>query len=152
MHLTRESEYALRGLAFLASCPPGSIVSLGDIAEAQALPPTFLAKIFQKLTRHGLVSAQRGRGRGYLLTEPAASITLRQIFEAVEGPRLHQQCLVWSGDCRDERPCPLHHRLKDLVPKLEWILDHITLDEYVTELGDLARHAPGVSWIAASRC
>ncbi len=152
MHLTKESEYALRGLAFLASCPPDTSVPLSDIAKAQNLPSTFLAKIFQKLARHGLVSARRGRGRGYALADLPGSVTLRQIFEAVEGPQLHQQCLVWAGDCRDERPCPLHHHLKDLVPQLEWILDHITLDEYVAELGDLARHAPAPAEIAVSRC
>ena len=142
MHLTKESEYALRGLAFLASRPLGAPVPLSDIAEVQNLPSAFLAKIFQKLARHGIVFAQRGRGRGYALAELPGSITLRQIFEAVEGPQLHQQCLVWAGDCRDERPCPLHDHLKHLVPQLEWILDHITLDEYVTELSDLVRHAP----------
>ncbi len=142
MHLTRESEYALRGLAFLASCPPGTVVSLGDIAEAQYLPTAFLAKIFQKLARHGLVTAQRGRGRGYFLSDPADSITLRQILEAIEGPRLDHQCLLWPGNCRDEQPCPLHHRLHKFLPELQWILDHITLEEYVRELGELAQHAP----------
>ncbi len=142
MHLTRESEYALRGLAFLASCPPGAVVSLRDIAAGQDLPTTFLAKIFQKLTRHGFVTAQRGRGRGYFLSVPAHSITLRQILEAIEGPRLHHQCLLWPGDCRDEQPCPLHHRLRKFVPELQWILDHITLEEYVRELDELAQHAP----------
>ena len=142
MHLTRESEYALRGMAYLASFPPGVVAALSEIAEAQALPGRFLAKIFQKLTRHGLVSAQRGRGRGYQLANSAESITLRQILEAVEGPRLHQLCMLWQRDCRDEDPCPLHHRLKDMVRELEWILDHITLAQYVAELGELARHAP----------
>ena len=142
MQLTKESEYALRGLAFLATCPPGAVVALPDIAEAQALPSTFLAKIFQKLNRHGLIVAQRGRGHGYRLARSPASITLRQILEIVEGPRLQQRCLLWHGDCRDENPCPLHHRLKNVVLEIEWILDRVTLAEYVDELGDLARHTP----------
>ncbi len=142
MHLTIESEYALRGLAFLATCPPGAVVALADIAEAHDLPSTFLAKIFQKLHRHGLIAAPRGRGRGYQLARSPASITIRQILEIVEGARLQQRCLMWHGDCRDENPCPLHHRLKHLVPEIEWILDRVTLAEYVDELGDLARHAP----------
>ncbi len=142
MHLTKESEYALRGLAFLATCPPGAVVALPDIAEAQALPSTLLAKIFEKLNRHGLIVAQRGRRQGYRLARSPAAITLRQILEIVEGPRLLQRCLLWHGDCRDENPCPLHHRLKSVVLEIEWILDRVTLAEYVDELGDLARHAP----------
>ena len=54
MQLTRESEYALIGLSALASEPVGSVVSLAAIAEAKDLPRTFLAKIFQKLARHGI--------------------------------------------------------------------------------------------------
>ena len=142
MHLTIESEYALRGLAFLATCPPSAVIALADIAEAQDLPSTFLAKIFQKLHRHGLIAEPRGRGRGYQLARSPASITIRQILEIVEGARLQQRCLLWHGDCRDENPCHLHHRPKNLVPEIEWILDRITLAEYVDELGDLARHAP----------
>lgn len=141
MHLTIASEYALRGLAFLATCPPGAVVALADIAEAQDLPSSFLAKIFQKLHRHGLIAAPRGRRCGYRLARSPASITIRQILEIVEGPHLQQRCLLWLEDCRDENPCHLHDRLK-LVPEIEWILDRITLAEYVDELGDLARHAP----------
>ncbi|MCH8937355.1 MAG: Rrf2 family transcriptional regulator, partial [Gemmatimonadetes bacterium] len=64
MNLTRESEYALKGLAWLATHPPGDVVPLVEIAEVQQLPSTFLAKIFQKLARHGLLESDRGRGSG----------------------------------------------------------------------------------------
>ncbi len=149
MHLTRESEYALRGLAFLASCAPGAVVSLTDIADAQSLPATFLAKIFQKLTRHGLLTSERGRGHGYLLARPPADITIRAILEAVEGPRLHERCVLWKGHCATENPCPLHYRMKEFVPELAWILEHITLAEYVAELGELAHHGPATEGAGA---
>ena len=134
MHLTRESEYALRGLAFLASRDSSDVVSLAEIAAAQQLPRTFLAKIFQKLMPHGFITAQRGRGSGYALARPPSEITMRQIFEAVEGHQLHQQCLMWRQPCRDDQPCPLHRHVKDMVPQLEEILERITLADYVAEL------------------
>lgn len=140
MHLTKGSEYALRSLAFLASRPHGFSVPLAEIAEAQGLPAAFLAKIFLELTRHGIVAAKRGRGSGYSLARPAASITIREIFEAVEGPRLGERCLLWSGYCHDRRPCPLHEYLKDLAPTLEEMVGSITLAQYAGEAPDMARH------------
>lgn len=140
MHLTRQSEYALLGLAVLADEPPGSIVSLARVAEVHRLPSTFLAKIFQKLARHGLLTSVRGPGRGYALVRDPASITLREILEAVEGPAVFQRCLLWPGHCADENPCPLHHRLQELVGEIESLLDRITLADYVVDSDHLRVH------------
>lgn len=132
--LTKQSEYALQGLAFLASQPAGSVVALAEIAEARMLPASFLAKIFQRLAGHGLLEAERGRGSGgYALSRRPESITMREVLEAVEGPRVVHRCLLWQGHCGDENPCPLHYRLKTLRPQLEALLDTITLAEYATE-------------------
>ena len=133
MRLTKESEYALLGLAALATEPIGSVVSLAAVAEANALPRTFLAKIFQKLARHGILTSERGRGRGYALARPPDSITMREILEAVEGSDLLQRCLLWQEHCADEDPCPLHYRLKELRPALESLLQTVTLADYMTE-------------------
>ena len=144
MHLTRESEYALRGLVVLAACPAGTTLTLAQIAEAKDLPGTFLAKIFQKLKRHSLLVAGRGRGRGYALAKPPSSITIHDILESIEGPRLDQRCLLWNRRCAERQPCPLHHHVRVLLPKLDWILQHITLAEYAEELASLERPAPRI--------
>lgn len=49
MHLTHESEYALRGLAFPASQNSHDVASLGEIAAAQGFAHTPFAKLFQKM-------------------------------------------------------------------------------------------------------
>ncbi len=144
MQLTKESEYALLGLAYLASQAPGTAVSAADIAKAQKLPRTYLAKILQKLSRHGILAAERGPGCGYALTRLPASITMREILQAVEGRRLLQGCLLWSGHCDSDRPCPLHYRLAALRPPLESLLDTITLAEYAAKSHHAARRYAGV--------
>ncbi len=111
MNLTRESEYALKGLARLATYPVGTMVPMAEIAAEQQLPTTFLAKIFQKLARHGLLDADRGRGSGYMLRGEPSSIRVRDVLEAVEGPMALKRCLLWTGHCSEAEPCPLHHRL-----------------------------------------
>jgi Rrf2 family protein len=130
VNLTKESEYALKGLALLARHPPGEVVSLAEIAEVQQLPSTFLAKIFQKLARHGLLEAERGRGSGYTLREAPAGIRVRDVLEAIEGPLALKRCVLWAGTCSESDPCPLHHRLKEFRSQVDRVLDEVTLAEY----------------------
>ena len=131
MNLTRESEYALKGLAVLAMRPVGDVVPLAEIAEVQRLPSTFLAKIFQKLARHGLLEADRGRGSGYMLRGAPSGIRIRDVLEAVEGPMALKRCLLWTGHCSETEPCPLHHRLEPFRTQLDQMLNEVTLAEYV---------------------
>ena len=133
MTLTKESEYALRGLSRLATYPPGSMVSLAEIAEVEQLPPAFLAKIFQKLTRHGVLEAERGRGSGYALRDRPEATRVCDVLEAVEGPRALKRCLLWGGHCSDATPCPLHHRLKHLHTSLDEILSQLTLADFTND-------------------
>lgn len=134
MNLTKESEYALQGLARLATYPAGTMVPMAEIATKQQLPSTFLAKIFQKLARHGLLEADRGRGSGYMLSGKPSEIRVREILEAVEGSMALRKCLLWAGNCDEDEPCPLHYRLKFLRPQLDALLNEITLAEYMEQM------------------
>ncbi len=134
MNLTRESEYALRGLVRLATYPPGHMVSHSEIADAERLPAAFLAKIFQKLARHGVLEAERGRGSGYALRASPAMTRIWEVFEAIEGSEALKRCLLWGGHCCETTPCPLHHRLLHLRAGLDEMLNEITLADFVNEL------------------
>jgi len=114
MKLSKETRYGLGGLIVLANKPPGTVMLLNEIAEAEDLPRFFLAKTFQKLTQHGVLRSYRGAVRGYALAHPPKEIRLRQILEAIEGPDLLGRCIFWSEHCSDSKPCPLHHRWKGM--------------------------------------
>ena len=122
MRLTRESEYALLGLAFVASRPTGDVVPLAEIAAARGLPASFLAKTFQKLARHGLVVSHRGPGRGYALARRPDQISLREVLEAIEGAELFSRCLFWNTHCSDSNPCLLHKHMKHRLPNVSAVL------------------------------
>lgn len=130
MQLTKGSEYALRGLAILASHPFGEAVSLADIAATQSIPAAFLAKVFQRLVRHGVLVAAPGPGNGYALAHPAADISIRQALEGVEGTRLFQHCLLWRSHHADSGPCPLHDHLKGCLSQLTRGLEQLSLADY----------------------
>ena len=109
-------------------------MQLAAIAEAQGLPQSFLAKIFQKFTQYGLVRSFRGATRGYTLGRPAGDITLKEVLEAIEGPGLFERCIFWSHRCAEDNPCVLDEGWKQIKPKLTAMME-------VTTLLDLARRA-----------
>jgi len=129
MRLSRESEYGLEGLKVLARQPQGTVMLLEEIAEAGQLPPRFLAQIFQKLRRHRVVASHRGAVRGYSLARPAQEITLREIFEAIEGPELLERCVFWPERCGDHHPCCLHSRWAMIRQNLKEMIEGTTLEE-----------------------
>ncbi len=112
MKLGRESAYAIDGLMVLAHEPAGTMMLLRDIAESGGVPQTFLAKIFQKLARGGIVASSRGAIRGYALARRPKAIKVKDILLAVEGPEVFDRCLFWSDRCADSDPCPMHFRWK----------------------------------------
>jgi len=112
MKLGRQSAYALDGLLVLAAQPFGTVMLLRDIARSRRVPESFLAKIFQKLTRSGLVVSSRGAIRGYALARKPKDIKTKEIFLAVEGADLFDRCIFWSDRCADANPCPMHSRWK----------------------------------------
>lgn len=90
---------------------------LRDIASARGVSQSFLAKIFQKLTRYGIVRSFRGAGRGYALARPPKRIKLKAILLAIEGPDIFERCIFWSDLCADSNPCPLHEQWKQIKEK-----------------------------------
>jgi len=131
VRFTRESEYGLNALMFLARQPAGSVLPLCDIARASGLPENFLAKTFQKFAHHGVVRSFRGARRGYSLAQEAHALRLRDLIEAVEGPRVFERCIFWSNHCDGDNPCPLHDGWSRLKPELVAFLERTTLGDLV---------------------
>lgn len=86
MRLTRGGEYGILGVLYLAQQDDGMVSVLSEIAKAQDVPPLFLAKIFQALTRAGVVKSHRGVKGGFSLARAAGEITIKDVIEAIEGP------------------------------------------------------------------
>lgn len=137
--LRRESEYGLEGLIVLARQPRGKVMLLQEIARARSLPSGFLARIFQKLKHHNLVSSHRGTVRGYALARLPSRISLREIFEAIEGPDLFGRCILRPRLCQEHDPCSLHKDWCGMRMKLRSAAQETTLKQVASRARAPAR-------------
>jgi Rrf2 family protein len=104
MHVSQKCQYALRALFELAKRAGAGPIKIGDVAEAQAIPPRFLEVILSQLKQGGFVESRRGSGGGYMLARTPGSITVGEIMRFVEGPMGPVSCVEEGGDAG----CPLH--------------------------------------------
>jgi Rrf2 family protein len=86
VQISARSDYALRALCVLATAPEGSVVKAATIAEAQAVPRTFLDQILSDLRRGGIVESRRGPDGGHRLARPPFAITVADVVRVVDGP------------------------------------------------------------------
>ena len=109
MHISRKSDYAIRAIAYISNQKPEKKSSITEIAEAEAIPRDFLAKILKELTRSGLLKSFQGVTGGYLLAKPKESISFLTVIEAMEGPLRVNICVESDGDCGCGRydECPI---------------------------------------------
>ncbi len=129
MRFTREAEYALRALSYLASIPAGQVRPANQVAEACGLPAPFLAKTLRKLARSGLLRSARGRSRGYGLARNPREINVREVLEAVEGRDAFRRCVFWDAGCSEDRPCVLHAAWAGVRAALLANLERMTLED-----------------------
>jgi Rrf2 family transcriptional regulator, iron-sulfur cluster assembly transcription factor len=129
MQITRSGEYGLRGLLFLANQPPEKISFVSEISKDQNIPATFLAKIFQRLSKAGLLRSIRGAKGGFSLGKPASEITMREIIEALEGPIALNRCLLRKGECEEEKFCPMHQVWEEVQQRFLEVLDRTTMED-----------------------
>ncbi len=117
MKLSTQADYAVRTVYELAQREPGAVVQTRDIAAAQGLPEGYLAKVIQSLVRAGLLHSWRGSGGGVSLARPRAEVSVRDVFEAVDGPLELHRCDGHGSPC-DSGPCGTHsfwQRIEDVL-------------------------------------
>ena len=133
MQLTRSGEYGLKGVLFLAQQAPERFVLVSEISKYQHIPETFLAKIFQRLSKAGLLRSSRGAKGGFSLGRPAGAITMREVIEAIDGPIALNRCLRREGECDEEELCPIYQVWSKAQQQLLEVLDSTTVEDLASQ-------------------
>jgi Rrf2 family protein len=127
--LNRKTEYALRGLRYLANQPSDRFIMIKEISQAAEASPIFLGKIFQLLNAAGIVTSSRGVDGGFKLSRDPGEITVKEILEATEGPIWVNQCVVDSRSCKLTQTCIAHDIWIELRSTINKMLDGATLKQ-----------------------
>ncbi len=107
MQITRQADYALRAMIFLAQLEPNRRAATSQIAEEQRIPPSFLAKIISQLSIAGLIHTSRGARGGVSLARPADEISVLEVVEAIDGPIALNECTEDPSSCPFGNECIL---------------------------------------------
>ena len=130
--LSQRTRYTIRALLHLADRYGEGPVQLGEIAEAQKIPPKFLTVMLSQMSRQGLVGSRRGRDGGYWLARKPAEISYGEIVRITRGslgllPCASRLAYESCTNCVSEDKCRLHRVMLLVRDETARILDGLTL-------------------------
>lgn len=99
MKVKKSSTYALHALMYMVRHNTQLPATTSTIAKAEGIPSGYLAKVFQQLAKARFVRAARGKKRGYVFARPPEEINLLELFEAIEGGPLFDDCILRYCEC-----------------------------------------------------
>ena len=131
MRLTHLADYAVVMMTAAARRDGDARLSATELSDETGVPLPTAQKLMQTLSRHGLLTGQRGAGGGYALARPASEISLADIVEAVEGPIALTQCKGEdvASDCALDSHCRLKPHIGIVGAKVRGALGAVSLME-----------------------
>lgn len=161
MRMSDGVEWAVHLCGVLASVPQRRGVPRVKLAEFHDLPPAYLAKHLQALSRAGIVTADRGVKGGYRLGRAPSNISLLDIVFAIEGLqptfrcteiRQRGPCAATLSVCR--KACPIARAFLGAEAAWRQALAGVTLAEInavaAAEAFDHKRRRKFWTWLAAA--
>jgi Rrf2 family protein len=133
MQITRQADYAVRAVLYLAQLGPERRAATSQIAQDQQIPPSFLAKIVSQLSVAGLLHTSRGARGGVSLAKTPEQISLLEVVEAIDGPILLNECVSENGVCVFGDTCPMRPVWCDAQAELVDRLKVTTFDRFFNE-------------------
>ena len=129
--IRRNTDYALRGLAYLAKFPKGKPLNIEAIAAKQGVPALFFRKIFQRLSSAKIVDSKTGPRGGFYLLKDARELNLNEVLEATQGKISLSDCLFERKLCERSRNCKIRKRLSGAQQQIADLLKRYTLDDFL---------------------
>lgn len=130
--MTKDSDYAIRALSFLAKHNEAP-ASVTEIAETLQIPYAFLRKIMQELTKQGILRSSKGKGGGFSLSRDPDQIYVADIIDIFQGAIRLQHCHANRDRCVDFPNCRLKDTLGDIEAYVQSVLQSVTLRQLIQE-------------------
>jgi len=130
--LKRKGEYGILGVTYIAQ-QEKDIVYTREVAESWELPESFLAKIFQRLSKNGILNSYKGVRGGFSLAKSPEEITLKEILDIVQGPTTIGWCEVDNEKCNRFKNCSLSKVLDKVRDNMKNIFENTTIADIAKE-------------------
>ena len=122
---------AIHALVYIANQQESKPISTGKVAESFGFSEAHLSKVFQRLNKSGFLKSVRGPRGGFLLAKDPQSITLLNIYEAIDGPiSRHGTCLLHKTEC-EFGECIFGDLLESIPAQIESHFSKTTLGDIV---------------------
>jgi len=135
MQITRQADYAMRAVLYLAELGADRKAATSRIAQEEHIPPSFLAKIVSQLSVAGLLHTSRGARGGVSLARSPENISLLEVIEAIDGPILLNECVVDTALCVLGENCPIRPVFCDAQTQLVEQLERTSFGEILRSNG-----------------
>jgi Rrf2 family protein len=132
MNISRASDYAIRGLVYMAKKPAGTVCFVKDIAKNTNSPASFMSKIFQTLAKSGLVDSFIGTKGGFTFNARPEDITIKMVVEIIDGPVVLNRCVVNKSSCHNVDNCDVHFMWLDIQKMLTKALSSYSIADFAT--------------------
>ena len=161
MRLSDGVEWAVHLCGVLAAAPEGRGLPAAKLAEYHDLPPAYLAKHLQALSRAGIVTSDLGPKGGYRLGRAPHKVSLLDIVFAIEGSqrafrcteiRRRGPCAMSPSACRTA--CPIARAFLAAESAWRQALANVSLAEINALAGaeafDAKRHRAFRAWLSTA--
>jgi Rrf2 family nitric oxide-sensitive transcriptional repressor len=102
--ITRETDYSIRALTFLAQ-HEGKVISATQLVSELKVPRPFLRGLMQVLQREGFLISTRGKGGGFILKRRAQDIRVIDIIKVFQGSFSLLECFLNKSPCPNKIKC-----------------------------------------------
>jgi Rrf2 family protein len=129
----KETEYALRGLVYIQlQNINGRKPGIAEIASEIETPPSFTAKILQRMVRLGFIQSSKGKNGGYFFDPDKTDLELFKVIVAIEGDSIFTDCGFGLKHCDENNPCPLHHSYAPIRNAINTLVRNETIQSLAT--------------------
>ena len=131
MKLSSRTRYGMRAVLELAMEYGKKPMQIKTIAEREDISNKYLEQLVAMLKAAGIVRSIRGPRGGYILSRPPAEITLKEVFETLEGPMVPAECLEHPDFCPRCTDCATREIWHELQDSISSVLNAYTLADLV---------------------
>ncbi len=132
MTISQKCQYAVRAVFELSKRRGAGPITIGDLAQKQAIPARFLEIILNELKQGGVVESRRGVQGGYMLIGEPKDVTVGRIIRFIDGPLDPVKCIGTQNEkCPLKGGCAFNELWTKAKKAVETVYDSTTFQDLI---------------------